>query len=112
MNYIEAQIHGELRVARDVEAIVLDPSYKGTDVESLAQTLECEIEWHDGFVLPIEELVKHPDYRGVEYVYLGKEIAKGDLLTPKIIGDAAAEGYYDEQALKRVWHYLARFGRK
>jgi hypothetical protein len=110
-DYVEAQIHGELRIARDIEALVLDPSYRGTDVESLAKSLGCEIEWHDGFVLSTEVMALHPDYRGIEYVNLGQEIAKNGFLTPKIIGDAAATGKYDDQALKRVWHYLARFGR-
>ncbi len=27
-----------------------------------------------------------------------------------MIGDAARTGRYDEQAIKRVWHYVARFG--
>ena len=27
-----------------------------------------------------------------------------------MIGDASRSGRYDEQSLKRVWHYLARFG--
>jgi hypothetical protein len=27
-----------------------------------------------------------------------------------VIGEAAATGKYDPQALKRVWHYVARFG--
>jgi len=30
-------------------------------------------------------------------------------LDPAVIG--AAVGRYDPQALKRVWHYVARFGR-
>jgi hypothetical protein len=32
------------------------------------------------------------------------------VLTPQIVGAAAREGRHDEQSLKRVWHYLARFG--
>jgi hypothetical protein len=31
-------------------------------------------------------------------------------LDPRNIGDAARTGGYDPQALKKVWHYLARFG--
>ena len=27
-----------------------------------------------------------------------------------MIGDASRSGRHDEQALKRVWHYVARFG--
>ena len=45
---------------------------------------------------------------GPQCVELGERIAVGGVLTPRVIGDAAGE--YDEQALKRVWHCLARFG--
>ena len=44
------------------------------------------------------------------YVELGLSLARDGYLDPKIIGDAARTGRYDEQALKRVWHYVARFG--
>jgi hypothetical protein len=27
-----------------------------------------------------------------------------------MLGDAAATGTHDDQALKRLWHYIARFG--
>jgi hypothetical protein len=110
-DYIEAQIHGELRLDRDVEALVLDPCYKDTDVESLAEKLGCAVEWHDGYVLSVKDMAEHPNYRGIEYVELGRELAVDDVLTPKVIGDAAATGKYDLQDLKKVWHYLARFGR-
>jgi hypothetical protein len=36
-NHIEAQIHGPVGFDRDVEALVLDPSYRGTPVESAAE---------------------------------------------------------------------------
>ncbi|WP_317545488.1 hypothetical protein [Rhodococcus globerulus] len=37
----------------------------------------------------------------------------GTVLTPDLIGQAARSGHYDDpQSLKRVWHYLARFGRQ
>ncbi|HSX29449.1 MAG TPA: DUF3626 domain-containing protein [Candidatus Saccharimonadales bacterium] len=111
-DYIEAQIHGELRLAQDVEALVLDPSYKGTRVEQLASQLDCNVEWHDGFVLSISEMEKYPEYRGTEYIKIGREIAQNGILTPHIIGIAAESGKYDQQDLKRVWHYLARFGQK
>ena len=32
-DYIEAQVHGPLLLAHDVEALVLDPCFRGTDVE-------------------------------------------------------------------------------
>ncbi len=60
-DYIEAHVHGPVDLAKDVEALVLDPSH-----------------------------------RGAEFVELGRALAE--------------DGHLDPQALKRVWHYVARFG--
>jgi hypothetical protein len=109
-DYIEAQIHGPLQLAKDVEAIVLDPCYQGTEIERLASHLPFPIEWHLGFRLSVDVLQSHPQYRGQEYVDLGCALARDGWLTPKLIGDAARTNQYDDQSLKRVWHYLARFG--
>ncbi|MEV6681801.1 DUF3626 domain-containing protein [Streptomyces erythrochromogenes] len=109
-DYIEAQVHTPVMLERDVSALVLDPSYRGTPVEAAAAGLPCPTEWHPGFELTVEELRRHPEYRGQEYVDLGAEIAVTGRLTPYILGEAARTGRYDAQALKRVWHYLARFG--
>ena len=108
--YIEAQVHGPLLLDRDVEALVLDPCFRNTNVERAANTLPCPVEWHAGFRLNIEELQRHPHYRGSRYIELGCLLAQDGHIDPKIIGDAARTGQYEEQALKRVWHYLARFG--
>lgn len=109
-DYIEAQVHGPVRLDRDVEALVLDPSYRSTEVELTARRLPCPVEWHAGFRLSVDELRRHPDFRGQRYVDLGVEVAVDGWLTPPLIGDAVALGKYDLQDLKRVWHYLARFG--
>lgn len=109
-DYIEAQVHGPLALKDDVEALVLDPCYQGTPVEASARRLPCALEWHPGFTLTTEELRRHPDYRGAEFVALGESIAQAGRLTPRLIGAAAHTGDHDEQSLKRVWHYTARFG--
>lgn len=109
-DYIEAHIHGSIRFDRDVEALVLDPCYRNTAVEAAARLLPCSVEWHLGFHLNVTELRRHPEFRGPEFVALGSKIAQDGLLTPRILGDAAASGRYDSQSLKRVWHYLARYG--
>jgi len=109
-DYIEAHVHGPLILDRDVEALVLDPCFRNTDIERTANKLPCAVEWHAGFRLSVEELQRHPDYRGSRYVELGCHLAQDGHIDPKIIGDAARTGRYQEQALKRVWHYLARFG--
>ena len=49
-------------------------------------------------------------YRGPEFVALGLRLARDGQLDGRIIGEARATGAYDPQALKRVWHYIARYG--
>ena len=109
-DYVEAHVHGPVRLDRDMEALVLDPSYRGTAVEAAARRLPCPVEWHPGFRLTTELLRRHPDFRGPEYVDLGVEIARDGVLDPRIIGDASRTGRHDPQDLKKVWHCLARFG--
>lgn len=109
-DYVEAHVHGPLVIARDVEALVLDPCFEDTEVEELARRLPCAVEWHPGFRLPVEVLRRHPDYRGPTYVALGEALARAGELTPDVVGAAARTGRYDLQDLKKVWHYIARFG--
>ena len=109
-DYIEAHVHGPVRFDRDVEAVVLDPCYRDTPVERTAQDLGCPVEWHPGFRLDVEELRRHHDYRGRAAVDLAVTLARSGRLDPAVIGDAARGGQHDQQALKQVWHLLARFG--
>ena len=109
--YVEAHVHGVVDLATDVEAIVLDPVFRDTDVESYAAELGCPVEWHDGFRVDLDTIRAHPDYRGAHIVDLAEAIAV-DRLDPAILGVAVASGRHDPQELKRVWHYLARFGRR
>ncbi|MER5641666.1 DUF3626 domain-containing protein [Kitasatospora sp. NPDC002227] len=109
-DYIEAQVHGPVVLERDVEAIVLDPCYRGTAVAEAAAALPFPVEWHGGFRLTVDELRRHPEYRGPEFVELGAEIAERGLIDARIIGDAVRTGRHDPQGLKRVWHCVARFG--
>lgn len=109
-DYVEAHVHGVLDLRADVEAVVLDPCYRGTPIEAAAARLPCAVEWHGGFVLTTSELRRHPEYRGPEFVRLGESLARDGRLDPRVLGDASRTGRHDEQALKRVWHCVARFG--
>ncbi|WP_328455028.1 DUF3626 domain-containing protein [Amycolatopsis sp. NBC_00438] len=109
-DYVEAHVHGPLRLDSDVEALVLDPAFRGTDVEAAAAGLPFPTSWHHGFRLPVAILAEHADYRGEDVVRAGKEIAEDGWLDARVIGDAVRAGRYDPQILKRVWHCTARFG--
>lgn len=109
-DYIEAQIHDGVTLAGDVEALVLDACYRGTPVEAAARLLPCPVEWHPGYRLSVPELRRRADYRGEEYAELGARIAEDGHIHPRLLGDAARTGRHDLQALKMVWHTLARYG--
>lgn len=107
-DYVETHVHGGVEIARDVEAVVLDPCFRGSEVERAARSLPCTLEWHPGFRVATADL--DPGYRGPAFVDLARSL--GDVLTADLIGAAARTGDHDTQSLKRVWHLLARFGRR
>jgi hypothetical protein len=110
-DYVEAHVHGGVLLARDAEALVLDPCFRGTDVESAARQLPCAVEWHPGFVLSIDDVRRYPEFKTPEAVALAERIADPDgLLDARILGEAAIAGRDDPQTVKYVWHYIARFG--
>ncbi|GAA1597204.1 MULTISPECIES: DUF3626 domain-containing protein [Kribbella] len=104
-DYVEAHIHGPVEFANDVDALVLDPSFIGTPVEEAARELRCPVEYHPGF--RGTPATFDPAYRGPETVALAREI--GTELTPYLLGEAARG--HPPQAIKYVWHCLARYGR-
>jgi hypothetical protein len=109
-DYVEAHVHGPVLLDRDVEALVLDPCYRGTEVEVQARRLPCPVEWHPGWRLAVAELERHLGYRGPEVVEAGVAIAVDGVLDARVVGEAVASGRHDPQTLKRVWHCVARFG--
>ena len=109
-DYVEAHVHGGVLLTRDVEALVLDPCYRGTGVEVDAHRLGVPVQWHPGFATTVATIAQHPGYRGRHVVEAAARIAAGGALTPRVIGDAARADHGDEQVLKRVWHCTARFG--
>lgn len=114
-NYVEAHVHGPLLLGRDVEAVVLDPCYRGTHVEEAAAALPFAVEWHHGFRLHAAELDDRAAYRGPRVVTVGHEMARrlgdGGWLDPRVIGEAVRTGSWHPQKLKQLWHCVAHFGR-
>lgn len=109
-NYIEAHVHGRLSLADDVDALVLDASYRGTRVEAIAAAFPCAVEWHAGFRMPELRLGECAGYRGQACADLAASLMTGGELAPREVGEALRRGVSDPQSLKRVWHCVARFG--
>lgn len=108
-NYIEAHVHGLLSINEDVEAIVLDPSFQGTAIEQCAKSLDCRVEWHDGFRLSLDRITDCEVFRGVVAARAIARIAQDDVVTPAILW-RARDAMLDYQTAKWVWHCIARFG--
>lgn len=108
--YVEAQVHGRIVLADDVEALVMDPCYRDTVVEESAGALGVAVEWHEGRVLSLEELSRRVDYRGHEPVRVGRAIAEDGRIDARVIGDAVRRQEHEWQTLKQVWHLTAQYG--
>jgi hypothetical protein len=109
-DYIEAHVHGRVEFATDVEALVLDPCFRGTTVEEQAASLGVPVEWHEGRRLQVDTLAQHAQFRGPRVVEVGRRVADDGVLDAAIIGRAALAGIEDPQDLKKLWHCVARFG--
>lgn len=124
-HYVEAQIHGDLDLRADVETLVVDPSFQGTEIgellEACCRHYGVRLERHHGFVLPPAEVPR--DFRGPTMPSLASRVARQGVVHAAAIGMAAAElhrdpgaygdrGSFDEvlQELKLLWHVLVRYG--
>jgi hypothetical protein len=129
-DYIEAQVHGPIDLARDVEGLVIDPAHDRTDVgeglRALGERYGIAVERHPGFELAPHEVPS--DFRGPRMPALAERVASSNALATSVIdartiGRAAASLYRDPAAwqdwatpdetlqhLKQLWHVLVRFG--
>lgn len=76
-HYIEAHVHGGVRLTDDVEAIVLDPSFRGSAVQTMARAAGMAVEWHPGYVLSTDGLAGSASYRGPLVAEAARSRAQG-----------------------------------
>ncbi|MEH0934097.1 DUF3626 domain-containing protein [Micromonospora psammae] len=129
-DYVEAQIHGGVALGRDVEALVVDPSFRETDIgralAEIAQRYRIDLAFHDGFAMPVDAI--GPEFRGPAIPPLAARVhaefgRPGEPVDAALIGRAAASvvrepGHWADrgstaetlQHLKQLWHVLVRFG--
>lgn len=123
---IEAQVHGAIEIGRDVELLVVDPSFKGTPTGAclgeLCRRHRVPLRRHPGFRLRVRDVPD--DFRGPAMPRLARRIAGEDgILDAAVIGAAEATlwtrpedwrdwGTHDEtlQHLKQLWHVLVHRG--
>lgn len=123
--YIEAQVHGDIDLASDAEALVADPSFLGTETGDalleLCKRYDLKACWHHGFRLAAESVPR--DFRGPTMPSLARRVAQSGFVDAGAIGGAVRDlhehpgawsdrGTFDEvlQELKLLWHVLVRYG--
>jgi hypothetical protein len=123
--YIEVQVHGGVSLSNDVHSVVLDPSFRGTDVEhhltAAGMMFGFELNWHCGSELAADDV---PDnFRGPTMPSLARRVADSrDIVDARAIGIAAARERFEEptslgdsadsilQQLKYLWHTVVAHG--
>ena len=88
--FIEAQIHGSVRIDEDVESLIADPSVRngpvGEVLNSISTKYKVPLFWHPGFILPVKDVPEH--FRGFAVKPLAQRIAGQGILDAAIIGFA------------------------
>lgn len=123
---IEAQIHGHVLLSRDVEALVVDPSFffrgdTGSLLKILSETYGFPLLFHHGFQMQAERCPG--DFRGPTMPSLAARVAYKGTVDVQAIGEGVrslvtdAEQWADRgtvaevlQELKLLWHVLVRYG--
>jgi hypothetical protein len=123
--YIEAQVHSVILLRDDVEKLIADPSFQGTDtgevLNRICERYEIDLSWHCGFALALGEVPT--DFRGPSMPSLAKRIATKPYFDVHMVGLSAASlrrspeswsdiGSFKDvlQELKLLWHVLVKYG--
>lgn len=121
-HYIEAQIHTQISLLKDVEILVADKAYQKTEYEKqfieLCKNYHLKLIWNRGLELKTNNV---PDnFRGAEMPIIAKEIAINNKINAYSIAKAEnkisatskdeSEIKKKNQLLKYLWHTLVKYG--
>jgi Protein of unknown function (DUF3626) len=111
VHYVEAQVHGVVALAEDVEAVVIDPSLGGDALLAAAERYGFAVERQPAITLALADLPEDlPEIVGGEHARrLAEQL--GEPLDAATIGRAAASGEHDPQQLKYLWRMVVAYGR-
>ena len=123
--YIEAQVHGGVDLAHDVASVVLDPSFRRSDIErdldAAATRYGFDLRWNEGSEVTPDAI--DPKFRGGDMPSLARRVARSNGLVdaaaigvplaalpftpPSRTGDSEES---DLQRYKKLWHCCLRYG--
>jgi len=123
--YIEAQVHGAVRLEHDAEWLVADPSFRGSEtgleMERICEEWGLGLQWHAGFAMNAADT--SAEFRGPDMPALAQRVAIDGRVNAHAIGRAVRSlredpGSWRErgtraevlQELKLLWHVLVHQG--
>ena len=124
-SFVEAQVHGTVDLRRDVEALVVDAAFYGTEVgdtlAELGSTYEISLSWHPGFTLAADEFPE--EFRGFRARGIAERVAKDGIVDALSLGAGQNDFVLNPEAwrefgsmseiltsFRRVWHVLVLLG--
>lgn len=121
--YIEAQVHADINLNKDVAILVADTAYQDTPIErsfkKLCEKYQIALLWRQGLELPIEAAVAN--FRGTQIPNLVHQFTVNDSINVAVL--AAIEKRLTKdlknkeklnaqlQQLKYLYHTLVQFGK-
>lgn len=121
-HYIEAQIHTEISLSKDIDYLVADTAYRHTPYENLfhqiSEAYSIALIWNKGRELAIKDIPNN--FRGPQIPSIAKAITSENKINAYTL--ALAERKYKEeigdekalqdanQQLKYLWHTLVKYG--
>ncbi|RYY75391.1 MAG: DUF3626 domain-containing protein [Gammaproteobacteria bacterium] len=124
-SFVEVQIHGEIRLDKDVSQLVADPAFQdqhtGEVLGKISTRYGIPLSWHPGFMLKVEQVPY--EFRGYPIAPLARRAAKNGLLDAADIGALANSlelepdawkdwASYDDTLIqfRRLWHFMVMEG--
>ena len=124
-SFVEAQIHGSVDLARDVEGLVVDASFRGHPVADtlgeIASAYDVAPGWHPGFACALEQIPE--TFRDYPIRRLAERISAGAPIDAPAIGAAQNHFVLNPDAwhsfgaptevltcFRRLWHALVLLG--
>jgi hypothetical protein len=121
-SFVEVQVHGPVRLERDVQAVWADPAFRNDpDLEALCRHYSLPLCWHPGFTMLAVSVPE--EFRGPKVALLARQLAPNGLFDAATIGRAESQFRRDPQSwgewgndlevlqlLKQLWHVLVQYG--
>ncbi len=124
-SFIEAQVHGAIRLDKDVERLIADPAFKdhpvGQTLTAICAKFDIPLCWHPGFTLPVSKVPNL--FRDFPIRSLAERIAGQGILDAANIGKEANSLYLKPEEwegwashveilaqFRRLWHVVVLFG--